>query len=135
MGKRYAGVLVRPRTRQNLAGKFVPKFKMSGFRTLRPKEEVEEGDFRWSRAKKCYVPISKSRVGEMAGTIYTFVRRVAEMSRVITLPEGYRYLAPKNRIKRGDLFWATWHKSYLPVLPSFIGQKVGLITSVIRKVK
>lgn len=56
--------------------KITPRFCPAGFRILRPKEEVEAGDFRWSRAQKCWVPVIKRRIKDLAGTVYTFIRRM-----------------------------------------------------------
>lgn len=53
-----------------------PSFLPKGFRTLFPREEVEKSDFRWSGVTKYYVPVVKSRIGDLAGTIHTFIRRM-----------------------------------------------------------
>lgn len=123
------------RRRAHLINEFIPKYQVPGYRTLRPREEVEEGDLRWSRAKKCYVPPTKTRIGEMAGTTYTFIRREEKMPKPVELPEGYRYLKSIEKIKRGDLFWAIWSREYMRVTLDLFGKKAGTISTVIRKVK
>ncbi len=131
--ERRKKVSVRPRTRQDLALKFIPKFEMPGYRFLQPRERVKAGDFRWSCKLKCYVPAT--RIGELAGTVHTFVRREEKVPDPVKIPEGYRYLARDEKIKRGDLFWATWTRQYMPVINSLIGREVGTISPVIRKVR
>lgn len=115
--------------------KITPRFWMEGWRTLRSREEVEKGDLRWSRATQCWMPVTKSKIGEMAGTVHTFVRREEEMANPCSPPEGHRFLQPKEKIKYGDCFWATHRKCFTPVIADIIGRKAGTICAVIRKIK
>lgn len=53
-----------------------PKFIPRGWRVLRPREEVEKGDYFWSKVHKCYFPAGKGKVGYLAREPLTFVRRI-----------------------------------------------------------
>lgn len=55
--------------------RIIPNFLSKGYRVLRPREEIEKGDFRWSRVKKCYMPITRNNIGDLAGTVHTFIRK------------------------------------------------------------
>lgn len=115
--------------------KINPRFWMKGWRTLRPREEVEKEDLRWSHVKKCWIPVIKDRIGEMAGVIHTFIRREEEMANPCSPPKGHRFLQPKEKIKYGDYFWAVSWKRFIPVLTDEIGKEAGTICTAIRKVK
>ena len=57
--------------------KITPQFIPAGWRVLRPREEVEEGDYRWKKIKFCtghYVPATK--IGDMVGFPIVYIRRI-----------------------------------------------------------
>ncbi len=56
--------------------KITPNFIPTGWRVLRPREEVEEGDYRWKKMgiiRGYYIPATK--IGEMVGQPITYIRR------------------------------------------------------------
>lgn len=56
----------------------VPQFYPKGWRVLRPKEEIEKGDYFWSTINKCWMPAGKGKVGFLASKPHTYVRREYE---------------------------------------------------------
>lgn len=54
----------------------VPEFYPKGWRVLRPREEVEKGDYFWSKVNKCYMPVGNRRIGFLASKPLTFIRRI-----------------------------------------------------------
>jgi len=59
----------------------VPKFLPRGWRLLREREIVENGDFHWSERMKCYLPAKKIHLRSIAGHVVPFVRRINESER------------------------------------------------------
>ncbi len=81
-----ATVLIDPRPLEippmarSVVGNFriTPRFIPDGWRVLRPREEVEEGDYRWKKVARVvngshYVPATK--IGDLVGYPITYIRR------------------------------------------------------------
>ncbi len=57
--------------------KITPSFIPDGWRVLRPREEVEDGDYRWKKTSVTfghYIPATK--IGDLVGHPITYIRRI-----------------------------------------------------------
>lgn len=108
-----------------------PKYFMNGWRTLRQTEEVEEGDYRWSHIKKCWIPVAKHRVGDLAIKPYTYARK-EDSCNPGYLPEFTRVLKPDERIHSGDRVWNTHQKQFVYCPKELYNVKVGNVVTIIR---
>ena len=77
----YLGVNTVHIMKRSVIGNFkiTPRFIPDGWRVLRPREKVEEGDYRWKKVARVrnggyYIPAIKN--GEITGYPITYIRRV-----------------------------------------------------------
>ncbi|KKN04908.1 hypothetical protein LCGC14_1092750 [marine sediment metagenome] len=72
-GIEFKGMKIREKENFKITPQFIPK----GWRALRSREEVKDGDYRWKKTSiriGHYVPATK--IGDLVGFPFTYIRRI-----------------------------------------------------------